>query len=232
MPRFIDVKEENRLSVQVSADLARGTFNVPQITATRSYIKENVAGIKNLTTTFTASTDMNRFKTSHSASLTYRQDLGKNIDLQFGAKCDLEDGKVVIPLTLTDKSTGLSAGLEIKATINLRELQENGVNLFVKLPMFGGNVTLKYNPITQAVLVQFATSLDYPKGKPDDDPEATCCCLTVDYNQGVQVEQIVQVQKRKRSPIRQVRTNTNDNGGFWRWLGSLFEKNEENYVTN
>ncbi|CAJ0936349.1 unnamed protein product, partial [Mesorhabditis belari] len=159
MPPFDRVKEENGVTLEVSTNFRSNSFEVPKLATTKSYTKENVAGIKRLSVTFMVSKNVQTLRTTYAASLSISKEiLGTGWAFQSGAELDADAGEVVIPLILTDKKSGFAVGVEIKATVDPLAFSENGLNFILSLPMLGRIVTLKVNPGSRNVTVQFAAS--------------------------------------------------------------------------
>jgi len=126
MPKYTTVKENHAFIFQVDGDLSNNTINTIKAAAfsTKTYTLENLAGVKDLTASFIAKTDLEKMKIDTTATVKYPVKMDNGGSMEIGVRCDLSKGEVVIPLMLRSKE-GFTVGIEVKATMNLAELGEN-----------------------------------------------------------------------------------------------------------
>ncbi|KAE9555383.1 hypothetical protein FO519_001395 [Halicephalobus sp. NKZ332] len=103
-----------------------------------------------------------KYEESSSLSIDYERKI--NEDFNFAAGASYCNGKITVG-AMIEHSSGFGIGLETNVTLNPLSLMKNGVFLVGSIPFFGMQLVVKYNPVTQVVVVQLRVPL------PDDNEE-------------------------------------------------------------
>uniref|UniRef100_A0A914PVP3 Uncharacterized protein n=1 Tax=Panagrolaimus davidi TaxID=227884 RepID=A0A914PVP3_9BILA len=139
------VKTEH-LSIELSTNVKDGLLNAvknikPGIKKTETLTKKDIFGIKNLNISQITTNDLKKGDISRAYAAEYSHDLNEDFSLKISGR--YSSGKVTVPLIIN-----------------------SGFYVVVSVPIYGVQCTVKYNIITEDIIVIFRAPL--PDGNDDD----------------------------------------------------------------